>query len=57
MRAMTSTSRIMLLHDPRASVFGPEAAKVRRYRLARVRLAERRDELEPRHAHLLRAHD
>ncbi len=55
---MTSTSsRVLLLPDATRAATGPHAAKIRRYRLARVRLAERRAELPPRHAHLLRAYD
>ena len=54
---MPSTSRVLLLPDATKAVTGPHAAKVRRYRMARVRLAERRGELPARHAHLLRAHD
>ncbi len=54
---MTSSSRVLLLPDASKAAAGPHAAKVRHYRLARVRLTERRDELPARHAHLLRAHD
>jgi hypothetical protein len=54
---MTSSSRVLLLPDAAKAVTGPHASKVRHYRLARVRLAERRGELPPRHAHLLKAHD
>jgi hypothetical protein len=52
----TSASRVLLLPGA-AKPAGPHAAKVRRYRLARVRLAERRGELPARHAHLLKAYD
>jgi hypothetical protein len=48
-------SRIVLLPDAKAS--GAHAAKLRRYRLARVRLAERRDQLPARAAHLARSYD
>ncbi len=54
---MTSSSRVLLLPETTKAVTGPHAAKVRRYRLARVRLAQRRGELPPRQAHLLRAYD
>ena len=54
---MTSTSRVLLLPAVSRAAAGPHAAKVRRYRLARVRLAERRGELPARQAHLLRAYD
>jgi len=54
---MTSSSRVLLVPDATKAVAGPHAAKVRHYRLARVRLAERRNELPPRHAHLLKPHD
>ena len=54
---MTSSSRFLLMPDAAKGVTGPHAAKVRHYRLARVRLAERRGELPPRHAHLLKTHD
>ena len=53
---MTDASRIILLPDAKAPA-GPQASKIRRYRLARVRLAERRDHVQPRHAHLLRSYD
>ncbi len=57
MLSMTSSSsRILLLPDA-APASGPHASKVRRYRLARVRLAERRGELPVRLAHLGRAYD
>jgi len=54
---MTSSSRVLLVPDATKAVAGPHAAKVRHYRLARMRLAERRNELPPRHAHLLKPHD
>ncbi len=57
MLGMTSSSRVLLVPDDTKAVAGPHAAKERHYRLARVRLAERRSELPPRHAHLLRSHD
>jgi hypothetical protein len=57
MAAMTTTpQRILLLPDPRprADVAAP---KVRRYRLARLRVAETRQPAEPRFEHLARAYD
>ena len=52
----TAASRITLL-PAAARPSGPHAAKVRRYRLARVRLAERRDAGPPRHPQLARTYD
>lgn len=58
MLSMTPASdRILLVPDAAKAPAGPYAAKVRRYRLARVRLAERRGETRPRHAHLVKAYD
>ena len=57
MLTMTRSSRVLLMPDAAKAVTGPHASKVRHYRLARVRLAERRAELPPRHAHLLKTHD
>ena len=56
MLSMTDASRIILLPDAKAPA-GAYASKIRRYRLARVRLAERRDELPPRAAHLIKSYD
>ena len=53
---MTDASRIILLPDAKAPA-GAHASKIRRYRLARVRLTERRETMHPRHAHLLRTYD
>jgi hypothetical protein len=54
----TSPSRLVLLPDDRfTSACGPHAAKLRRYRLARLRLLERR-EAGPTHApQLIRTYD
>ena len=56
MLSMTDASRIILLPDAKAPE-GATASKIRRYRLARVRLAERREQVPHRHAHLVRAYD
>lgn len=56
MLSMTDASRIILLPDAKAPGEAT-ASKIRRYRLARVRLAERREALPPRHAHLARSYD
>ena len=61
MMAMTptasATQRVLLLPDGRAAATGPHATKVRRYRLARMRLVERRDQQAARHGHLTRMYD
>jgi hypothetical protein len=59
MLAMSATpaSRILLVPEERLAAAGPHAAKVRRYRLARMRLLERRDQQAARHPHLTRAYD
>jgi hypothetical protein len=49
-------SRVLLVAEP-SPLRGPHAAKVRRYRLARMRLLERRAAGPARHAHLTRAYD
>jgi hypothetical protein len=51
----TAPSRILLLPDPRRGLAPNDA--VRRYRLARFRLVERRAEPPPRAPHLSRMHD
>jgi hypothetical protein len=43
MTATSASQRILLLPEERTAA-GPHAAKIRRYRLARMRLVERRDE-------------
>ena len=53
----TASSRILLVPDAARAPADPHASKVRRYRLARVRLAERRNEAPARYPHLTRAHD
>jgi hypothetical protein len=53
-----SSARVMLVPEPRvAATAGPQAAKIRRYRLARLRLLERRDADPGRFAHLARTYD
>ncbi len=56
MTATSSAQRVLLLPEDRTAA-GPHAAKIRRYRLARMRLLERRDEQAARHRHLTRAYD
>lgn len=51
-----STSRVVLMPESRPAA-GPDATKVRRYRLARLRVLERRDGSADRHPQLLRAYD
>ena len=53
----TTSSRVLLMPDARATTPGPHASKVRRYRLARMRLLERREVAADRHPHLLRVYD
>jgi hypothetical protein len=53
----TASSRILLVADAARASADPHASKVRRYRLARVRLAERRNDHPARHPHLTRAYD
>lgn len=50
----SSAQRILLVPTARA---GEDEAQYRRYRMARVRIAEKRAEPEGRFAHLKRAHD
>jgi hypothetical protein len=54
---MPSSSRIVLVAEDRTAAAGPHAAKVRRYRLARLRLVERRAEQDARHRGLTRTYD
>jgi hypothetical protein len=49
-------SRVLLVPEARAAA-GPQAAKIRRYRLARLRLLERRDADPGRYPHLARSYD
>ena len=58
MTAHASAARVLLVPEARsAGDAGPYAAKIRRYRLARVRLLERRDASAARHPQLTRAYD
>jgi hypothetical protein len=58
MPAMTTAPhRILLVPDERRRGSLPSEPKVRRYRLARLRLAESRQPAEPRFEHLARAYD
>ena len=52
-----SQSRVLLVPEARSAAAGPQAAKIRRYRLARLRLLERRDADPARYPHLGRAYD
>ncbi len=49
--------RILLVPDDRRSPAVLTEPKVRRYRLARLRVAETRQPSEPRFSHLARAYD
>jgi hypothetical protein len=53
---MTST-RIVLVQRPGAPDREIQQPRIRHYRIARLRLAERRGEIEPRHAHLRETYD
>ena len=57
MLAMTAPHRILLVPDARPRADLATAPKVRRYRLARLRLAEIRHPGEARFAHLAKAYD
>jgi hypothetical protein len=58
MPAMTTAPhRILLLPDDRPRTEPSAAPKVRRYRLARLRVAQTRQPAEPRFEHLARAYD
>jgi hypothetical protein len=60
MLSMTPTSastRLFLLPEARAAAPGPHAQKIRRYRLARLRLLERRDDQALRRSSLARVYD
>ncbi len=53
----TAPHRILLVPDERRRDPLPSEPKVRRYRLARLRLAEKRQPAKPRFEHLGRAYD
>jgi hypothetical protein len=58
MPAMTTAPhRVLLLPDARPRAELAAAPKVRRYRLARLRVAETRRPSQPRFEHLARAYD
>jgi hypothetical protein len=58
MPAMTTApQRILLLPDARPRADVASGPKVRRYRLARLRVAETRQPAEPRFHHLSRTYD
>jgi hypothetical protein len=58
MPAMTTAPhRILLLPDARPRPELAAAPKVRRYRLARLRVAQTRQPAEPRFEHIARAYD
>jgi hypothetical protein len=48
---------VLLVPEARAAAAGPQAAKIRRYRLARLRLLERREVDPSRYPHLARSYD
>jgi hypothetical protein len=55
---MTSAPhRILLVPDGRPRTEPATAPKIRRYRLARLRVARTRDPAEPRFGHLARTYD
>lgn len=57
---MSAPRRILLVPEARpagAPAITPPAAKVRRYSLARVRLADARGRVAPKFAHLRRIYD
>ena len=49
--------RILLVPDARPRPALAEEPKIRRYRLARLRVSETREPAEPRFRHLARAYD
>ena len=58
MAAMTTAPhRILLVPDARPRADFLDAPKVRRYRLARLRVAATRQPSEPRFGHIARAYD
>jgi hypothetical protein len=57
MTALSQPGRVLLVPEARAAATGPAAAKIRRYRLARLRLLERRDVGSERYPQLLRSYD
>ena len=58
MTALTPSNRVLLVPEARlAATTGPEAARIRRYRLARLRLLERRDAGPERFPQLMKSYD
>jgi hypothetical protein len=57
MTAHSSSARVLLVPEARTAADGPQTGKIRRYRLARLRLLERRDAGPDRHPHLIRSYD
>ncbi|HEV2061714.1 MAG TPA: hypothetical protein VGR12_02585 [Solirubrobacteraceae bacterium] len=53
----TAPHRILLVPDTRPRTEALAGTKVRRYRLARLRVAETRRPAEPRFEHLAKAYD
>ena len=53
----TAPHRILLVPDARSRTELAAAPKVRRYRLARLRVADTRQPSEPRFGHLARTYD
>ena len=52
-----NASRVVLLPEARITAAGAHADKVRRYRLARMRLVERRDAASAARPQLVRSYD
>lgn len=57
MLSMTHPHRIVLVQRPGIPERESLQPKIRHYRIARLRLVERRGELSPRHAHLRETYD
>ena len=58
MLSMTDPHRIVLVERPAVLAERSETPRrVRHYRIARLRLAQRREEIAPRHAHLRETYD
>ena len=57
MLSMTTPHRIVLVERPAVADRSETHPRVRHYRLARLRLAEQRQQVAPRHAHLRETYD
>ena len=57
MLSMTDPHRIVLVERPAVADRSETHPRVRHYRIARLRLAQRRSEVAPRHAHLRETYD